>query len=678
MPLSVSLLTASAHRTMGMDSDEHHHHHHEEENNYNMDEEDPVEFKSTTPDGTKPPQPLEGNNEDEETKEEIEHEEPSVTEHDLHTTVSEVSLEEPTDTEADAQVETEAVPDEESREPEDPEPCVPLDPPGEHASERPISFKKENAPESAKTNNTRHEQPFYKDKIFCIVTGILLVVLIAAAVVITVVALNNNNNESSSSDGTDSNNSPSSPTSAPSSMDDTNHHDDDSQEEGSFNPIEQTNPDFQLFGFAPEARFGTSLACTTTSSLDFTYVCVVGAPQDDGTGIGLYPGYVRVLQYNSNTTQSWIPVGSDMYGMEIQDRFGWTVDINRNGTIIAVGAPNADYPQNDTIIPNAGMVQVLEWDGSSWNPRGQTLYGSWENDFWGYSVSLSGDGNILAVGTPTMNQVHVYELLFNDNTTAAEWRLMGDPIGGVESYEGFGQSVVLSKSNGRILAVGAPGANDATGIVRLYEWTEDQFGTAVWTPKGNDLLGEAPSDGFGQSISLSWDGSTVAIGAPSHDNQQLFLEDTGQVQIYEWTGENWMTKGNIVLGTIESAYLGYSISLQEDGNIFAAGAWGSTEFKDLSESGSVRLWKWNGSTWEQHGSALLGDEDTDSNDNLGYAVALASKRNGELMVAAGAPLVDSGGLDNVGRVRIWRYSSTDASNPVTEQDHADHHHHQGF
>ena len=43
---------------------------------------------------------------------------------------------------------------------------------------------------------------------------------------------------------------------------------------------------------------------------------------------------------------------------------------------------------------------VLEWDGTSWNQLGQDIDGEGAGDQSGYSVSLSSDGNIVAIGTP--------------------------------------------------------------------------------------------------------------------------------------------------------------------------------------------------------------------------------------------------------------------------------------
>ena len=85
----------------------------------------------------------------------------------------------------------------------------------------------------------------------------------------------------------------------------------------------------------------------------------------------------------------------------------------------------------------------------------------------------------------------------------------------------FGTSVSLS-SDGTRVAIGAPdndGGGSNSGHVRIYDWN----GTA-WAQAGSDIDGEAAGDLFGTSVSLSSDGTRVAIGAATNDGtrQQLW------------------------------------------------------------------------------------------------------------------------------------------------------------
>ena len=74
-----------------------------------------------------------------------------------------------------------------------------------------------------------------------------------------------------------------------------------------------------------------------------------------------------------------------------------------------------------------------------------------------------------------------------------------------------GHSVSLS-SDGTIVAIGAYG-NDGNGSnsghVRVYQYLEWSHGVQL----GADINGEAASDASGHSVSLSSDGTIVAIGS---------------------------------------------------------------------------------------------------------------------------------------------------------------------
>ena len=88
---------------------------------------------------------------------------------------------------------------------------------------------------------------------------------------------------------------------------------------------------------------------------------------------------------------------------------------------------------------------------------------------------------------------------------------MGADIDGEAASDAFGYSVSLS-SDGLRLAVGAKdndGNGSNSGHVRVYDWNA---GTGAWVQVGADLDGEAAGDEFGNSVSLSADGSRLAAG----------------------------------------------------------------------------------------------------------------------------------------------------------------------
>ena len=93
-------------------------------------------------------------------------------------------------------------------------------------------------------------------------------------------------------------------------------------------------------------------------------------------------------------------------------------------------------------------------------------------------------------------------------------------------YDYAGQSVSLS-SDGKTLAIGASGGS-GTGRVRVYRLfgSDDSW---TWTQVGKDINGVNAYDFAGSSIALSLDGNVVAVGSPENDDNG---NDSGHVRVF--------------------------------------------------------------------------------------------------------------------------------------------------
>ena len=104
---------------------------------------------------------------------------------------------------------------------------------------------------------------------------------------------------------------------------------------------------------------------------------------------------------------------------------------------------------------------------------------------------------------------------------------LGAVIDGEAARDHFGESVSLSADGDRV-AIGARSNDDngpSAGHVRVYTWS----GTA-WVQLGADIDGEAAANASGHSVSMSADGSRVAIGAPYNDDNG---SRAGHVRVYQ-------------------------------------------------------------------------------------------------------------------------------------------------
>ncbi len=109
---------------------------------------------------------------------------------------------------------------------------------------------------------------------------------------------------------------------------------------------------------------------------------------------------------------------------------------------------------------------------------------------------------------------------------AGTWTQIGADINGEAAYDESGHSVSLS-SDGTIVAIGAPlndGSGNYAGSIRVYK---NIAGT--WTQIGADIDGEATGDFSGSSVLLSSDGAKVAIGAPGNAGSYT---NAGHVRVY--------------------------------------------------------------------------------------------------------------------------------------------------
>ena len=123
----------------------------------------------------------------------------------------------------------------------------------------------------------------------------------------------------------------------------------------------------------------------------------------------------------------------------------------------------------------------------------------------------------------------------------------------------------------RPVAIGAyrnDGNGDNSGHVRIYAWNS---ATSAWEQQGADIDGEAAGDYSGESVSLSSDGTTVAIGANSNDGNG---ENSGHVRIYAWNSATsaWDQQGADIDGEAAGDRSGESVSLSSDGTTVAIGA----------------------------------------------------------------------------------------------------------
>ena len=347
-------------------------------------------------------------------------------------------------------------------------------------------------------------------------------------------------------------------------------------------------------------------------------------------------GSVRVFDYNGAT---WTQVGDTLRGSAINRQFGFNVALSDDGNTLAVG-----IQRSDSIGTDVGAAAIYSWDGSNWSEINM-VFGSLQDSLFGRYMDLSDNGQFLVVGSPH-NEVNgpnagaVYS--YSYQTDVPVWVQLGLDIDGEAAFDNSGWSVCLSADGSRV-AIGATG-NDGVGAdaghVRVYEWDG-----VSWVQLGLDIDGEAAFDNSGWSVSLSADGSRLAIGATGNDGVGA---DAGHVRVYEWDGISWVQLGLDIDGEAVGDYSGVSVDLSSDGSRIAIGA----EQNDAGGAfvGHVRIYQWDGVGWIQLGQDLDGEG---TGDSFGFSVSFSSDGD---RLAIGAPQND-GGASDAGHVRVYDWDS---------------------
>ena len=366
----------------------------------------------------------------------------------------------------------------------------------------------------------------------------------------------------------------------------------------------QTQIGSDIDGEAASDRSGSSVSLSSDGN-----ILAIGARYNDGNGSD--SGHVRVYR---NMTGIWTQIGADIDGEAENDNLGGSVSLSSDGNILAIGG--AGNSGNGTF---SGHVRVYNNISDVWTQIGTDIDGEAASDRSGYGVSLSADGSKVAIGALfnddngiNSGHVRVYENI------SAVWTQIGADIDGEATDDRSGSSVSLS-SNGNILAIGA-NLNDGningsdSGHVRVYENI-----SGVWTQIGADINGEAVGDNSGVCVSLSSDGNVVAIGANYNDGNGNW---SGHVRVYENISAVWTQIGADINGEAPQDLSGWRVSLSSDGSILAIGALQNSG--NGSDSGHVRIYQNLSGIWTQIGADIDGEAVEDAS---GWSVSLSSDGN---------------------------------------------------
>lgn len=379
-------------------------------------------------------------------------------------------------------------------------------------------------------------------------------------------------------------------------------------------------------------------------------ILVVGATSEDSNGAGvnadqtdnsLYGSgavYVFVRSGGAWTQQAYLKASNPGDG----DAFGGALALSADGATLAVGAPSeassstgVNGNESDDGAPYSGAVYVFIRVGATWFQQAYIKASNTESmstDWFGGSVALSADGNVLAVGAdgedssaigingnqadnsaPQSGAVYVFGR--NSGTWTQQAYVKPSNTTG---YFRFGQ--VALDGDGTTLAVGAYQlwfglSGIGPGAVYVFEKQGGAWSQVALLEASN---AEA-DDALGTQLALSTDGRTLVasathedsgapgVGGNQGDNSQ---EISGAVYVWRKQPIGWVQEAYLKASNPERLdYFGCSLAVSGDGQRIVVGAQeedsgatglnGDSTNNAAAKSGAAYLFARSGPSWVQ-------------------------------------------------------------------------------
>ena len=341
----------------------------------------------------------------------------------------------------------------------------------------------------------------------------------------------------------------------------------------------------------------------------------VGASGEGGESGAFNSGAVYVFTRNKGhwQQQAYIKPSNSEHG----DLFGLSLSLSSDGNTLSVSAPmegssaaglNGD--QSDNSAPHAGAVYVFMRSSGEWSQEAYLKASNTRSySYFGFSSSLSGDGNTLAVGAfgetsaskgingnqddTSLKDAGAVYLFTRDNGSAwTQEAYIKASNTGQEDF--FGYPVSLD-AGGNTLAVGAHWESSAANGIDNDESDDSAPGSGaayVFTRSGHAWEQKAylkgsntrKGDYFAYSLSISADGQNLAVGAPRQfggatgvngDEENFDSPNSGAVYLFVREAESWSQEAYIKASNSNAwgeKMFGHSVSLSANGNILGVGS----------------------------------------------------------------------------------------------------------
>jgi hypothetical protein len=316
----------------------------------------------------------------------------------------------------------------------------------------------------------------------------------------------------------------------------------------------------KLSGDSAADQFGHSVA----TNGDGTVIVMGGIGNDNGPAVGSGAAFV----FTGNSTVGWTQK-QKLSGDSAQDEFGHSVATNSDGTVIVMGG-RLDDPNG---ISNAGSALVFTGNSTVGWTQAQKLSGDSEEDRFGYSVATNNDGSIIVMGGIFNDGGALVGsgavLVFTGNSTVGwtqKQKLSGDSAGAQ-----FGRSVATN-GDGTVIVMGGPLDDNGNGTNAGAALVFTGNSTVGWT-QAQKLSGDSAGALFGFSVTTNSDGTVIVMGGRLDDPNGI--SNAGSALVFTGsTAIGWTQKQKLSGDSVNDLF-GQSVATNGDGTVIVMGGIGN-------------------------------------------------------------------------------------------------------
>ena len=404
---------------------------------------------------------------------------------------------------------------------------------------------------------------------------------------------------------------------------------------------------------------------------------------------------------NFSLNGNWIQVGQELVGTASEEYFGEIVKLSSDGLTLMGMSTESNFGGEQT-----GLVRIYTFNGTNWDIQ-RNLTGEEYNPITFADLSHSGylhtysryskqfntdigydgvsnstyepfaqngngnrfittDGNSLIVtsryGGPHGGSSTIWQTINFESETASQF-FSGPSITGPGGPGGPGSIDITSElisSNQLIdetitfksISMTKSGNHFATCVEKTSNFTDYTsiacYATVYhyngeWIQKGDIIYGNLFSSG---NIALNDDGTIIALESTSDNLSDGTIRPTVKVYQYNSSLNNWIQIGQNIFSDYPNSEFAEAIAINEEGTITAIGY--KNHDGNGENSGLVRVYQYNGSSWEQLGQDIYGES---TNDFFGQSIGMNAEGT---RIAVSSQYNDSNGID-AGHIRVFDF-----------------------